>query len=1593
MKVFYKNSNIIFFSILILLINHGYSFGQTLCNKPNFQGTKTISNIRFLKEDSKFQTEIYKNNSNSQNADITTGQTLNYNPSSPITYMLEVVAPKGSNVGMYIDYDNNGRPDIFIALFQGKANYYTDFELKSKTLIASNIKIHIVNSFSALNLNTFCGARFNDGEIETYVFKTAQCANFNIKQINAGLNDTICAGSKINLNGFIPGVVTGDRILWTASNYTLINPTQLTHAISLNASSNFTLNYKVASTGCEYASTKTVLVDYIPQNVKLQASASRGVLDSICLGDNLNLNLISVPATSLNFQLKNSQGNLIGNNTSTTTFTIDKPAIYLVEVSHPKMKACNANLFSNTNTVTVTQKYTPKVEIISTSSCASSAQFTARTTPASLPVKSYDWMYDYGINSFDNASGSTNSSQFKPANAGRYMLKVMNALNYCTSQSEVITINPMPATPGIIAIKPVCKGTTVTLSIVGTPDPSVTYEWYNNVSLPPIGTGITFNTSIAGNYYVRARKNITSCQSVFSKLVTVSFLPNTDLQLKPSGTILQCKAAAENISITNTAIDTKTINWYLDKVGSQPESKNISYSSVSGFEGNIIVTATDFNGCFAIDTVTIKIASNQKPQLFTKGTLCSGNTATLYTNITNGIKYEWKNSKGVIVNQSNLPYQLSINQSEKYSVSIDFKGSPNACTISSDPLTVDFLQTPQMLSTVRVLGDEYLCKTKPTTTLSLANVPIGTFTYQWYKNNVPVVGAVNATLLASDTGFYAVAFNNKGCFSQKCSTLTVANARFTKPEIYIETPCLGNAYSFGFSNAPPAAGAVVKWLLNNQVIPNAQVNHTPQVAGNYTMSYLQDGCESPISNTIRIYAPPNVSAGSDITVCHYTNTVSRNAISTSANTSIAWLPNNIADTAKNKSILKFNPYTLGENIITVYALDTLSWCSASDTLVVNVITNTLKQPTVISTSPKCDGGLGTSVATIIGGKAPFIYNWVIYDENFKEVDTIKSAKNIANIKAGTYYDFYVLDSDGCSQSKSENGIASAKVSSIKINSSIIQPNCKGDASGSVLLAITNTAGTVNYQWNDNANSQTQNVSNLAAGKYTVEISDDSGCAASTFQLVDPIPMTAGTILATQSSVITGNAAAVISSQVGAESTSNIKLQWQKNDMANTPTSGWTDIANENKNYIEPGILTKTTAFRRAAKDTCGTIYSNVATITVQAAVKSDSAHISGGGVLGNAMINIALYGTAPWKVVVKTNYLVEIPGDGFSTLTRYDTLPQIINNSYSYLAKIAGDYTIFSVNGKLVKDNGVATVFVPDPTIVTAHMTGGGVLGSTITVKFSGNLQYPISYTYWYSTRSDFDDFEAIKVDGISSSQYMFTPKKIGYYKGALVSDKFEKKGKVLGSVRISKNNDTIPLPTGDISGGGILGSEIIITINSNGWPAPWNVTMRIDYDSSGQNIILFENLSLTESPYSFPSKRVGAYRIVSVNNNFDGNGVAIVVIEDKDSSEVFVWNAVSPNGDMKNDNFVIEIPTRLQDKSAKIIIYDREGTRLVDKTIEINNLLNLNSSQDMYEYKWDCKNASGELLNPGTYFFSFVVKGMEKDKKASKAGYIELRR
>jgi uncharacterized delta-60 repeat protein len=152
-------------------------------------------------------------------------------------------------------------------------------------------------------------------------------------------------------------------------------------------------------------------------------------------------------------------------------------------------------------------------------------------------------------------------------------------------------------------------------------------------------------------------------------------------------------------------------------------------------------------------------------------------------------------------------------------------------------------------------------------------------------------------------------------------------------------------------------------------------------------------------------------------------------------------------------------------------------CESTASAVVNSLTSNLSL-TANSTQELCTSSNGTATASTTGGTAPFSYVW-----NNGATDA-----TISGLSAGSY-SLTVTDANGC------EAIASATVGSSagNISATVVSTDVtsNGGTDGTADITITGATAPVSYLWSNGAT--TEDVNGLAAGTYSLTITDANGC--------------------------------------------------------------------------------------------------------------------------------------------------------------------------------------------------------------------------------------------------------------------------------------------------------------------------------------------------------------------------------------------------------------------------------------------------------------------------------------------------------------------
>lgn len=113
-----------------------------------------------------------------------------------------------------------------------------------------------------------------------------------------------------------------------------------------------------------------------------------------------------------------------------------------------------------------------------------------------------------------------------------------------------------------------------------------------------------------------------------------------------------------------------------------------------------------------------------------------------------------------------------------------------------------------------------------------------------------------------------------------------------------------------------------------------------------------------------------------------------------------------------------------------------------------------------------------------------------------------AAESLTNLPAGIY-EITVNDSETRMTTAT---VVITENSELSLSSDQSDPLCNGSAEGSINLDMNGGAGDYTYQWSTGA--ETQNVGDLAAGTYSVEVTDAAGCMTeSSFTLNEPDAIT------------------------------------------------------------------------------------------------------------------------------------------------------------------------------------------------------------------------------------------------------------------------------------------------------------------------------------------------------------------------------------------------------------------------------------------------------------------------------------------------------
>ncbi|HWB63707.1 MAG TPA: T9SS type A sorting domain-containing protein [Chitinophagales bacterium] len=334
----------------------------------------------------------------------------------------------------------------------------------------------------------------------------------------------------------------------------------------------------------------------------------------------------------------------------------------------------------------------------------------------------------------------------------------------------------------------------------------------------------------------------------------------------------------------------------------------------------------------------------------------------------------------------------------------------------------------------------------------------------------------NQTISGTLSGVAAAATNTvfRGiAFAPKTSSLSGVHASVSS-----STNVACNGGNTGAINISVSGGSTYTYAWSDGSITTQ--NRTGLTAGTYTVTVTANGsCTAAVTDTITEPSALSVSATPTSPACHGGATGSINLSVGGGTQAYTYLWSNNATTQNLNNITGGNysvVVTDAHNCTATYAV------TVTEPAAINITAS-------ITNLPCASGGnTGAVDITVTGGTPSLGYVW----------SNSATTEDISGLGAGSYT-VTVTDANSCSATFSATISNSG---SLTVTPSVTDVLCNGGSTGGI--AVTPAGGTAPYAFLWSNTDTSQNLGNVAAGNYTLTVTDNGGCTSiNTYTVTEP----------------------------------------------------------------------------------------------------------------------------------------------------------------------------------------------------------------------------------------------------------------------------------------------------------------------------------------------------------------------------------------------------------------------------------------------------------------------------------------------------------
>jgi len=528
---------------------------------------------------------------------------------------------------------------------------------------------------------------------------------------NAGVDQTVCAGTIVSLTGIIGGTATAAG--WSGGSGSFSTTSQLTTQYTPGVNETTIKLYLTTDdpVGPCAAAKDSVSIFIIPTPAAPTVNTA-----AVCVG-NTALLTATAPGGNYEWYAVATGGTAISNTAVYTTPVLSATATYYVQST---INSCTGPRAA----VTVTVSPKPSINSAPAGEVCSSQPLTYQIL-SDQPGSSFTWSRAIVAGISNPQSGTQNSSTIKEvltnttAAGIQVSYQIIPVNNGCTGDAftHTVLVKPTPAAPALTNSTPVCVGTALSLfagSVTG-----ASYQWSgpNNFSSTlqnPVINDVVLAS--AGNYQVSVTVN--GCTS----------LPS----IKTIAPVIAAPAASSNspvcvgstIQLSTAGLAGANYQWS-GPLGFSSLSQNPSLpSAATSKAGKYFVTAF-IAGCAGLtDSVIITVNTPpDPPTILTNSPVCVLDSIVLQATGTASTRFKWSGPNNFSSDTSSPVIRKASTQNDgTYNVTASTPG----CTTTSAASTTVFVNLIPNIQVVSNNGP--LCEGG---TLSLSANSLAGSSYQW----------------------------------------------------------------------------------------------------------------------------------------------------------------------------------------------------------------------------------------------------------------------------------------------------------------------------------------------------------------------------------------------------------------------------------------------------------------------------------------------------------------------------------------------------------------------------------------------------------------------------------------------------------------------------------------------------------------------------------------------------------------------------------------------------------------------------------------------------------------------------------------------